>query len=227
MLLALAIAVPAAAGRIDQVMAAAAAQARFAVPLVARGMVNYQHGDGTIDAEPITVLAHRRTMRVEIHGLRALVRGSKALVFGDGTTRVRRDLPLIGSNIIFEDLAVFAPPLLHYPQISDDTFSGVVVTSAPRRPSVYELLVYTFAPETERLVGAKYYRYAVNNLVKRASWTDFVEVAGQWRPRTMVMDGVEDRRITTITLNWRPRPDLPRRLLTAAGLSEPCNAFLH
>jgi hypothetical protein len=215
---------PAAARRVGEVVATAAAQARFAVPAVATGTVTFQH-DEMVDAVPVIMLAHRRTLRVEIRGVRALVRGSKALVYEHGTVQARRDLPIVGSNVLFEDLAIFAPPLLHYPQISDDAASGVVVTSAPRRPSVYELLVYTFMPDDGRRVGAKYYRYAVNNLIKRARWNDFTDVAGQRRPQTMVMNGVEDSSVTTITLEWRARPDLPHRLLTPDGLADPSNAL--
>jgi hypothetical protein len=225
-LLVFSIAVPAAAGRVDDVVTMATAQARFAVPAVATGTVTLQNGE-MVDAVPIVILAYRRTLRVEIGGIRALVRGNKALIYDDGAVRVRRDLPIIGSNVLFEDLATFTPTLLHYPQISDDAFSGVVVTSAPRQPSVYELLVYTFMPDDGRRVGAKYYRYAVNNLVKRARWTDFTDVAGQQRPQTMVMNGVETPAVTTITLLWSARPDLPRRLFTPAGLLEASNAFIH
>jgi hypothetical protein len=224
-LLFITIALPAAAGRVHEVVAAAAAQARFAAPAVATGTVTYQH-DETVDAVPIVVLAHRRTLRVEVGGVRALVRGSKALLYEDGAVRPRRDVAVVGSNVLFEDLAVFVPPLLHYPQISDDTGGSVVVTSAPRQPSVYELLVFTFAGDDASLVGAKYYRYAVNNLVKRARWSDFTDVAGQRRPQTMVVDGVENPHTTTLTLAWRARPDLPRRLFTASGLADASNAFV-
>ena len=216
---------PAAGARLDAVLAEAAADARFAVPAVATGDVTYQHEE-TVDVVPIVLLADGRTLRVEIGGVRALVRGSKALVWENGVLQARRDRPIIGSNVLFEDLAVFVPSLLHFPQISDDGFSGVVVTSAPRQPSVYELVVYTFAPAGGRLVGAKYYRDAVNNLVKRASWSEFTEVAGQARPQRMVMTDVAEPRTTTLTLVWSARPDLPRRLFTPASLAESSRALV-
>jgi hypothetical protein len=108
---------PAAARRVGEVVATAAAQARFAVPAVATGTVTFQH-DEMVDAVPVIMLAHRRTLRVEIRGLRALVRGSKALVYERGTVQARRDLPIVGSNVLFEDLTRVPNKLLRFEAVS-------------------------------------------------------------------------------------------------------------
>jgi len=213
------LAMPAAASRVHDLLALVADGARFGTVAVAAGTLRVRDDDGEHTIS-VRVLARGRTLRVEAGGTTALVRGTKALVLQDGRPHVRRDVALGGSNVLLQDLAVFTTQTLHFPQISDDGPMGVVVTSAPRQPSIYALVVHTINPKHARITRTKYFRHAVNNLVKRSRFTDFVYVADGWRPQTSTWDGVDDTRASELTLVWRTGPTVPWRLFRPIGLAE-------
>ena len=155
-------------------------------------------------------------------GMRALVRPGKAVLVAN--TRVVRAVPdqaLPGTDLLLEDIAVFAMTTLKVPQISDDSPAGVVVVGAPGVPSAYVLLAFTIERDTHAVLRTQYYRDSIGNLVKLRRDGAFVELGSRWRPGEIAMEDLRQRTSTKLTLTWREVPDAPAALFAPAALKQP------
>jgi hypothetical protein len=191
------------------------ANARFETP--ARADVRIDAGG----AEGRAILLGRGdTLYVEVRdGLRALLRG-REVVLASGAKPPGP--PALGaSNVLLEDLAVFGPAALTFPQISDDGPAGVVVTGAPAGGSAWALLVHTIDRGRRAIVKTQYYQGTVSNLVKIRRDGGLVQVGGHWRPTEITVESFGEGRRTRLALAWRETPDAPARLFEPAGLAQP------
>ncbi len=212
---------PARAADVNALLAAVAAEARFAEPALATGTLVHtgEAGETTID---LLVAGRRGTLRIDAGPDRALVRRGRAMLRrSDAPARLTGDATIAGSNVRFGDLGVFTARLLVNPQIVDEGLSGTVVAAAPSGTSPYALLVFTLEPERAVVTQAKYYEFAINNLVKRDGRDEFVEVAGSMRPTRITTWDVQGSGTSEIELAWRAAPELGRAPFTRAGLAEP------
>lgn len=216
-LLALAASAPVArAESLAELLAAVSAGARFDPP--ARADVRIESAAGPARA---ILVGRGDVVYVEVKdGLRALVAPAGIVVAGGerGTAAAARRLA--GSDVLLEDLAVFRPAALAFPQISDDGPTGVVVTSAPAGPSNYALLVYTIDREKRAIVKTQYYTGTVGNLGKLRRDT-LVRIGEGWRPSEITVDAFQPPSTTRLTLAWRAAPDVPASLFEPGGLERP------
>lgn len=165
--------------------------------------------------------AHDDALYVEVKdGVRALVRPGKILVGDDGRSSPAPPKTAFAGDLLLEDLTPFTVASLAYPQVSDEGPSGTVVTSAPKGPSPYALLVYTIDPEQRAIVGVKYYEGSVSDLVKFRT-DEIVTVAGKPRPSSITVEQVAPPETTRLTLTWREAADTPAKLFTPEGLTAP------
>jgi hypothetical protein len=148
---ALALPVHATATDVTALMAAVAAQARFAEPAVATGTLVSRTGDGAETRLDVRLAGRRGTVRIDAGAIRALTRRGRSVV-RDGTAPARLTLTAVlpGTNVDVGDLGVFTSRLLDLPQIVDQEPAAMVVASAPAPASPYALLVYTIDPARRR-----------------------------------------------------------------------------
>jgi hypothetical protein len=197
-----------------------AGNARFAPPVRVQVRFETPRPDGTRTSE-LVLYGRGRTVRVEApDGLRALVKPGKAVVMTPGAPiQTVREKVVGGSAFLLEDLAPFTPESLRVPLISDEAPGKVVVTGEPRAPSPYALLVHTIDPDRAVIAASKFYRWEVSNLTKMTSVSEWVEVAGHWRPRVLELrDLGPGGDTTTITFAWQEAPALAASLFTPDGL---------
>ena len=216
-----AVARPSRADTLSELLAAVAANARFATPLRADVRVECAGCEGA--GRPAIFLGRDDALYVEVKdGQRALVRPGRVLVVRDGkTAEAASGQPFAGSDLFLEDLAVFVAASLKVPQISDDGPAGMVVTSAPSAPSAYALLVHTIDREQHAIVRTLYYRDLINNLSKTRRDTGWTEVGGSWRPAEITIESVRQGTKTHLALAWREAKDTPASLFEPAGLEKP------
>lgn len=214
-----ALAPPAGAESLAELLTAVAANDRFETP--ARADVTIEPAGGAAPARAV-FLGRGDALYVEVKdGLRALVRGSEIAVAGGATAADAPSRALPGGNVLLGDLAVFRVTSLRFPQISDDGPAGAVVTGAPAGPSPYALLVRTIDRERSTVVKTQYYTGSVSNLAKIRRDRGFVRVAGHWRPETIEVESLREGTRTKLALAWREAPDAPAALFEPPGLGSP------
>ncbi|HXJ36738.1 MAG TPA: hypothetical protein VMS22_22105 [Candidatus Eisenbacteria bacterium] len=218
-LIALVAATPVRAEPLPVLLDLVARNARFPSP--ARADVRLERQDrGATTVVQVVMLGSGRTIYVETRdGTRALVRPGKVILRTGA--RVARSAPgarLAGSDVLFEDLAVFTPGLLKIPQVSDEGPTGTVVTGAPGLPSAWALIVLTIDPADHTILRTKYYERSISNLAAFGRNEDFQSVDGHQRPGRTTVEGTLDRTTTRLDLTWRSDPDIPHAVFTPAGL---------
>lgn len=176
--------------------------------------------DGT-RTSALTIYGRRRTVRVETpDGLRALVKPGKCVAAsGTGVPLAVREKVIGGSAFLLEDLAPFTAGGLRVPLISDEGPGGIVVAGEPLGPSPYVLLGYTIAYDRPVITAVKFYRWEVSNLTKMVHVHEWVQVGGDWRPRTVTLQDLgPGGDATTVTFTWHEQPDLPESAFMPNGL---------
>jgi len=207
---------------LGELLDAVARNARFETP--ARADVRIQCGPGcTASGRPAVFLGRGDLLYVEVKdGQRALVGPGRILVAKDRkAVEAPVGEPFAGTDLLLEDLAVFARGSLKLPQVSDDGPAGVVITSAPGGPSAYALLVHTIDRERHVIVRTLYYRDLINNLSKTRRNGAFVTAGGGPRPGEITAETMRQATTTTLALGWRDAPDAPAGLFEPAGLEKP------
>ena len=215
-----AVAASAHAESLADLLATVAANARFETP--ARADVRIECKGGCRAARAI-FLGRADALYVEVQGgPRALIRPGAILVGSDGhAADAAPDARLGDTDVLLQDLAVFAPSSLQVPQISDDSPAGVVVTGAPTGRSPYVLLVHTIDRE-QRVIGkTQYYRGSIGHLAAIRRDAGWVRVGGHWRPGEVAVESLDRDTTTRLTLTWRETPDAPAALFEPAGLERP------
>jgi outer membrane lipoprotein-sorting protein len=210
---------PARAETLTELLSAVAVQASAPRPL--RADVRIARDETPADD---TILLARGT-RVYLEtrsGTRALLSPGKAVMLrGTRVVRAAPDAGLQGTDVLLQDLEPFGTRSLSTPQVSDETPERLVVTAAPTPPSAYVLVVHTIDRERDVILQTKYYRDAINNLVKIRRDDEFVQVGGRWRPGTIAVQSFREQTTTRLSLAWREAPDAPAVLFTPAGLRAP------
>ena len=216
----LGIALPSRAETLPELLAAVASNARFATPLRADVRIECAGCEGA--GRQAIFLGRDDTLYVEVkEGQRALVRPDRVLVARDGkAAEAAAGQAFVGSDLLLEDLAVFAAASLKVPQISDDGPAGVVVTSAPSGPSTYALLVHTIDRDHHAIVRTLYYRDLINNLSKTRRDAGWTRIAGSWRPAEITVEAVRQGTRTHLVLAWHEAPDAPASLFDPGGLEK-------
>jgi len=207
---------------LPELLQAVATNARFAA--AARADVRIECGGGCrAGGTPAIFLGRGDALYIEVKGgQRALVRPGRILVAQGGkASEAPPGQTLADTDVVLEDLAVFAPSALAQPQISDDGPAGVVVTAAPAGRSSYALLVNTIDRERHLIIRTLYYRDLINNLTKTRRDAAFARVGTSWRPGEITVESVRQATTTHLTLTWREAPDVPDALFEPAGLAEP------
>ncbi len=217
----LCITAPALASEASDVLHAVAVEA--AAPRTLRADMRVERaGVPPFDA---VLLEHGRRRYLETRtGIRALLSPGKVVVVRGGqVTRADPGAPLDDAgNVLLEDLAPVGSRTLEVPQVSDAGIAGVVITGAPAPPTAYALLVFTIDPERHVILKTKYYREAINNLVKMSRVDSFTEVAGRTRPTAVTVETLRPRAQTTrLALRWREAPEIAAAVFTPAGLRAP------
>jgi hypothetical protein len=210
---------PVRAESLAELLSAVATQSTAPRPL--RADVHIER-DGSPVGDAILLARGRRIYLETRSGTRALLSPGKTVVLrGHRVVRAAPDAALEGTDILLQDLAPFAASSLATPQVSDETPQRLVVTAAPAPPSPYVLLVHTIDREQDVIVQTKYYRDAINNLVKIRRDEGFAQVGGRWRPATIAVQSFRDSTTTGLALAWHEAPDAPAALFTPAGLRAP------
>ena len=210
---------PARAESLAELLSAVAVQATTPRPL--RADVHIER-DGSAVGDAILLARGRRVYLETRSGTRALLSPGKTVVLrGRRVVRAAPDAALEGTDILLQDLAPFAAGSLATPQVSDETPQRLVVTAAPTPPSPYVLLVHTIDRDQDVIVQTKYYRDAINNLVKIRRDEGFAQVGDRWRPATISVQSFRDSTRTGLSLAWHEAADAPAVLFTAAGLRTP------
>jgi hypothetical protein len=207
---------------VAELLEAVGANARFEVPTRADVRIECSAGCTASGGQAI-FLGRGDRLYVEVKGgLRALILPEKILV-ADGGKAVEASpgRPLTDTDVLLEDLRVFAPASLKMPQISDDGPAGVVVTGAPAGRSAYVLLVHTIDRDQRSIVRTLYYRDAINALSKVRRDGGFVRLGRQWRPGEITVETTRQETSTRLKLAWREVPDAPPLLFEPAGLQQP------
>jgi hypothetical protein len=207
---------------LPELLAAVAANAAFPAPVRA---------DVTISCAPDCTPQHTRAvflgrgdaLYVEVKdGARALLRQDGILLGGTGApSPAPSGTPFAGTELLLEDLVPFVPSALKLPFISDDGPAGVVVTSAPARPSAYVLLVLSIEPELRTVQRIQQYQESIGNLTRVRRDGAFVDVGGHRRPGEITLEALRKGTTTKLTLAWREMPDAPAALFEPAGLEKP------
>ena len=77
----------------------------------------------------------------------------------------------------------------------------------------------TMADDRPVITAAKFYRWETSNLTKMMRVSEWVQVAGHWRPRVMTLQDLgPGGDTTTITFTWHEQPGLPASAFTPSGL---------
>jgi hypothetical protein len=205
-----------------ELLEAVGANARFDVPTRADVRIECSAGCAASGGRAI-ILGRGDRLYVEVKGgQRALILPDKVLVAEGGkAAEATPGRPLADTDVLLEDLRVFAPASLKMPQISDDGPAGVVVTAAPAGRSAYVLLVHTIDRDQRSIVRTLYYRDAINALSKVRRDGGFVRVGRQSRPGEITVETTRQETSTRLKLAWREVPDAPPLLFESAGLQQP------
>jgi hypothetical protein len=202
-----------------ELLSAVAVQATAPRPL--RADVHIER-DGAAVGDAILLARGQRVYLETRSGTRALLSPGKTVVLrGRRVVRAAPDAALEGTDVLLQDLAPFSAGSLATPQVSDETPQRLVVTAAPTPPSAYVLLVHTIDRDDDVIVQTKYYRDAINNLVKIRRDAGFAQVGGRSRPATISVQSFRDSTTTALSLAWQEAADAPPVLFTAAGLRAP------
>src|SRR5215470_5384394 len=171
-LLALLAAAPARAEGLAELLAAVGTNARFDAPARADVRIESSGAPGRA-----ILVGRGDALYVEVKdGLRALVRPGEIVVAGGAHGVAAGAERVAGSDLQLEDLVVFRPAALAFPQISDEETTSTVVTSAPAGPSNYTLLVLTVDRDKHAVVKTQYYAKTINELAKLRRDTGLVQV---------------------------------------------------
>jgi hypothetical protein len=216
----LASAAPAAAGLSDELLAAAAANARFPASTRADVRLERRDGDATTSVEVVLLGRGRVTYLETRDGLRALLHPGKIVVRAANgrVTRAAAGTRVAGSDLLLEDLLPVGPTLLRVPQVSDQGPTGTVVTGAPAFPSARALLVLTLDPTTHALLRAKAYEKSISDLAAYRKDEAFVDLGGHARPTRITIDRAREGTSTRLEVAWRAAPEVPAAAFTPAGL---------
>jgi hypothetical protein len=219
----LALAVPASAASLAELLAAVSKNARFPEPTRADVTIARRNVDGTTTNGAAVFVGHNRTLYVEMRdGGRALVRPSKIVVQAKGhVVRAAPGARLGTTDVRLEDLVPLGPFTLKVPQVSDEGPTGTVVTGAPAFPSARALVVFTVDPATAVVTRAKYFEKSISDLATFRRDETFATVNGHERPTRIVVDRTRDDTSTQLDLVWRTASDTDRAMVTLGGLRGP------
>jgi hypothetical protein len=218
-----ALAAPATAASLSELLTAVSKNARFPEPTRADVTLTRRNVDGTTTNSAAVFIGQGRTLYVQTRdGGRALVRPSKIVVRADG--RVVRAAPaarLGTTDVRLEDLVPLGRFTLKVPQVSDEGPTGTVVTGAPAFPSVRALIVFTVDPTTAVVTRTKYFERSISDLATFRRDETFATVNGHERPTRIVVDRSRDDTSTQLDLVWRAASDTDRAIVTLRGLRGP------
>ncbi len=125
--------------------------------------------------------------------------------------------PIGDTPIIVDDFRPFRVATLSVPQITSETTRTLLVSAAPAEPSPYVLLALLLDREKLRARRAQYYERTIGNLVRMREDSDFVSVAGAWRPGRSEITDYRTRASATLAYEWKADPEIPATLFDPAA----------